>query len=336
MISAFRAVFGVLLFSTHQFGQKNYFNKVTRALLQNNLLTNLFHTTRHPERSGATQRICTRVSEAKLVPKTTLLRAVQIQDRTGFCIAFHGCKILNQVQDDSVVGMFDKNRRAAFTLAEVLITLGIIGIIAILTIPSLINKITDLQYKEKKKKNYSVFAQAMKMVEIEDNMVFQKEENWTNLPIYLCKLAQHLKAVKNGLDCSIVLSDEFDPTNDNSFKTDFKWHNEWYQKDTKPIYLNPGYNSNTFQLQDGTLINYGCLNQVFIDVNGFKKPNTVGKDIFYFLLTENGLTFWENAHGNIINACNSEYSTLINSQNYLQDCETGSGWGCSPKYIFNK
>ncbi len=232
--------------------------------------------------------------------------------------------------------MFDKNRRTAFTLAEVLITLGIIGIIAILTIPSLINKITDLQYKAAFKKNYSVFAQAMKMVEIEDNMVFQKEENWTNLPIYLCKLAQHLKAVKNGLDCSIVLSDEFDPTNDNSFKTDFKWHNEWYQKDTKPIYLNPGYNSNTFQLQDGTLINYGCLNQVFIDVNGFKKPNTVGKDIFYFLLTENGLTFWENAHGNIINACNSEYSTLINSQNYLQDCETGSGWGCSPKYIFNK
>ena len=69
----------------------------------------LFHTTRHSERSeeslneilrlkpqGATQRICT-------ARKTTLLRAVQIQDRrhTEFCIAFHGCKILKQVQDDS-------------------------------------------------------------------------------------------------------------------------------------------------------------------------------------------------------------------------------------------
>ena len=317
------AVFGSLFHTTRNFGRKNYFNKVTRALLQNNLLTNLFHTTRHPERSGATH-----------------------VDTLGFALSStrhseRSEESLNEIlrlkpQGATHVGMFDKNRRTAFTLAEVLITLGIIGIIAILTIPSLINKITDLQYKAAFKKNYSVFAQAMKMVEIEDNMVFQKEENWTNLPIYLCKLAQHLKAVKNGLDCSIVLSDEFDPTNDNSFKTDFKWHNEWYQKDTKPIHLNPGYNSNTFQLQDGTLINYGCLNQVFIDVNGFKKPNTVGKDIFYFLLTENGLTFWENAHGNIINACNSEYSTLINSLNYLQDCETGSGWGCSPKYIFNK
>ena len=41
-------------------------------------------------------------------------------------------KIKGQIFD-----MFDKNRRAAFTLAEVLITLGIIGVVTALTIPTL-------------------------------------------------------------------------------------------------------------------------------------------------------------------------------------------------------
>ena len=104
-----------------------FFNKVVMALHQNNLLTNLFRPTRHPERSGAThvgtfdnnrhaaftlaegatQRICTRVSEAKLVPKTTLLRAVQIQDRRYIrvCISSNVGKILRKT------GHFSQNQR---------------------------------------------------------------------------------------------------------------------------------------------------------------------------------------------------------------------------------
>lgn len=39
------------------------------------------------------------------------------------------------------------SKRAAFTLAEVLITLAIIGIVAALTIPTLINNAQDRQFK---------------------------------------------------------------------------------------------------------------------------------------------------------------------------------------------
>ena len=38
-------------------------------------------------------------------------------------------------------------KKNAFTLAEVLITLGIIGIVAAITIPTLINNVQDAQYK---------------------------------------------------------------------------------------------------------------------------------------------------------------------------------------------
>ena len=43
-------------------------------------------------------------------------------------------------EGDTYVAHFDKSRRVAFTLAEVLITLGIIGVVAALTIPNLIAK----------------------------------------------------------------------------------------------------------------------------------------------------------------------------------------------------
>ncbi len=49
-----------------------------------------------------------------------------------------------------------------FTLAEVLITLGIIGIVAAMTIPTLIAKVQHIQYRVSYKKAYSVINQALK------------------------------------------------------------------------------------------------------------------------------------------------------------------------------
>ncbi len=49
----------------------------------------------------------------------------------------------------------------AFTLAEVLITLGIIGIVAALTIPTLINNAQKQQYVSIDKKTYSQLSQIL-------------------------------------------------------------------------------------------------------------------------------------------------------------------------------
>ena len=47
----------------------------------------------------------------------------------------------------------------AFTLAEVLITLVIIGVIVSMTIPTLINKTQNQEFVSRLKKTYSTFAQ---------------------------------------------------------------------------------------------------------------------------------------------------------------------------------
>lgn len=60
--------------------------------------------------------------------------------------------------------------KSAFTLAEVLITLGIIGIIAALTIPGLLTKCKEMQYRTAYKKVYSSLNQAIKYAQEDDGV----------------------------------------------------------------------------------------------------------------------------------------------------------------------
>ena len=80
-------------------------------------------------------------------------------------------EILKQVQDDiniflkrtySPIHLFtySHRKRAAFTLAEVLITLGIIGVVAAMTIPSLIQQYKIQEYVSKLNKFYTVISNA--------------------------------------------------------------------------------------------------------------------------------------------------------------------------------
>ena len=59
----------------------------------------------------------------------------------------------------------DKSRRVAFTLAEVLITLGIIGVVAALTLPTVINKVQSVILKNQFKKAYSSLLNAINLVQ---------------------------------------------------------------------------------------------------------------------------------------------------------------------------
>lgn len=61
-----------------------------------------------------------------------------------------------------------------FTLAEVLITLGIIGVVAALTLPSVIQKYQKKVTVERLKKSYSTLAQAVQM-SVKDN---DEVETW--------------------------------------------------------------------------------------------------------------------------------------------------------------
>ena len=53
------------------------------------------------------------------------------------------------------------NKKWAFTLAEVLITLAIIGVVSALTVPTVIKSTQEQQARAKVKKNFSVLSRAL-------------------------------------------------------------------------------------------------------------------------------------------------------------------------------
>ena len=70
-------------------------------------------------------------------------------------------------------------RVAAFTLAEVLITLGIIGIVAAMTLPALINNYNTKLTETRLKKFYSIFNQAI-LRSVNDNGPFEGWDYWVD------------------------------------------------------------------------------------------------------------------------------------------------------------
>ncbi len=67
--------------------------------------------------------------------------------------------------------------RKGFTLAEVLITIGIIGVVAAMTIPTLITKYKRHVAEVKLQKFYSVINNAMKMIEQNYGEIFRSNYN---------------------------------------------------------------------------------------------------------------------------------------------------------------
>ncbi len=68
----------------------------------------------------------------------------------------------------SPIGLFALRKRAAFTLAEVLITLAVIGIVAAMTIPTVMNKYNQILAETRLKLFYSTMNNAIALSEIDN------------------------------------------------------------------------------------------------------------------------------------------------------------------------
>lgn len=68
-----------------------------------------------------------------------------------------------------------KNKKFAFTLAEVLITLGVIGVVSAITMPTLIQNYQKNVTVNRLKETYSILSQAVKMSEIDNGDITEWE-----------------------------------------------------------------------------------------------------------------------------------------------------------------
>ncbi len=210
-------------------------------------------------------------------------------------------------------------KRYAFTLAEVLITLGIIGVVAALTIPTLMQKTDERETVAKVKKNVKIFSDAAEMAVLEHGnidkweLVYDEEESIARVAEYL---KPHLKIQK---DCGQNICDEY------SVESFYTLQGNLYSASSLPY-----TKLQRLILADGSvaLIRAGAADfSVFIDTNGNNGPNTLGRDIFRFIYNKNGKIFFNN-YG-LSPAYSQEEGEAPNPERWkLCNPQYGEGWAC--------
>lgn len=185
--------------------------------------------------------------------------------------------------------------KKGFTLAEVLITLAIIGVVAAMTIPSLIQNTNKQELVTALQKEYATFSQAYNLVLLENGG----------------DITSIITGITNTDDVNFL----------NAFSTKFKMIKNcgsemgcWYASSQKGLNgtqvntnIDQGFNTMYAKaiLADGAMIlidisnatcsgtagttNLGVCGNLVVDINGAKGPNTVGRDYFNFWITKTGI-----------------------------------------------
>ena len=168
----------------------------------------------------------------------------------------------------------DLHKKVAFTLAEVLISLGIIGVVAALTLPSVINKYRSFVLEQQFKKSYSNLSQTIINMK-RDSGLEHLRDNYVHYDTNSGYDSTLVKAFYDSFDSHIAPVDKLK-----------KIYSVTNYSGTGTSATDYGYDwpRALFVLADGSsvgrLVNNGCL-LFWIDSNGpYKKPNRYGFDIF--------------------------------------------------------
>lgn len=187
-----------------------------------------------------------------------------------------------------------------FTLAEVLITLGIIGVVAALTMPVLLGSATSIRFKSQFKKTLSVLNQSVKLYSAHNNIDLSSDlADNGDYDVWARILLENINGISNINTRSGVALDYY-----RNFQNEYL---HVYDGNSYLLYDFGGYDS-TYLMPDGALFVYdnksscslrqglnirdalvnvksdinadGSINSVsilncigFIDVNGFNPPN---------------------------------------------------------------
>lgn len=217
------------------------------------------------------------------------------------------------------VGSYFRHWCGAFTLAEVLITLGIIGVVAAMTMPSLIQNYQEKATVTKLKKFYSLVSQAYVSI-LNDEGGSDTLQAGDDLEM-MEKFGKYLKYQKTcGRNKGCFPNVTYKSVTGNGY-------NKWEDDTT--------YRSRAI-LTDGTLImfNLNALRnnsdnfyaQIYVDINGFKGPNQLGRDFFYFYISPE----------KIVPGGAKVLETIFPDQKFDENCIQQNGYACAAWVIYNE
>lgn len=168
----------------------------------------------------------------------------------------------------------------AFTLAEVLITLTIIGIIAAITIPILQENIQNNQFKQAAKEAFSKSSQVVQQMRQEEGGSLSNYINDSNYS-FKNDFIKHFKTIKDcGLQACVrqeVESSSYKTLTGEKANTTLGGEGQFVTVDGM-----------FYNIQNG--LSWAGAIMIIVDVNGYEKlPNTYGKDVFFFEIVNDNL-----------------------------------------------
>ncbi|MDD3594295.1 MAG: prepilin-type N-terminal cleavage/methylation domain-containing protein [Candidatus Gastranaerophilales bacterium] len=181
----------------------------------------------------------------------------------------------------------------AFTLAEVLITLMVIGVLAAITIPSLVQSFEERAAVSQLRKTYAALQQAFKLAENENGPV---ASSYTTVSEYAKALTKYLPVIKDCGTQALGCAGKYKLINGDNYVESQEYYNvEGYNTAYKVvlndgagvyIFFSPGCNDSAY----GSLYykNKSC-SLLTVGINGAKPPNLFGKDMFFFCNTTEGI-----------------------------------------------
>ena len=191
--------------------------------------------------------------------------------------------------------IFYNHKFFAFTLAEVLITLGIIGVVAAITLPTLISNYQMKSFEVAFKREYSTLQNAIDYAMATDNLseCYVYLTYGSNGGYYTAK-TEDCKQLFESLNANLQLKTLNSDINKRYTKRDAV-----LSGGGKAINTSVSYDSITqytpYMQKDGSIIFYTNVNitggpyhrsVIVIDVNGEKGPNKWGYDVFWMNLTK--------------------------------------------------
>ncbi len=172
-----------------------------------------------------------------------------------------------------------------------MITLGIIGVVAALTIPTLISKFEEKALVSQFKKTYSMLNQALQLANYENGVEFKcytKLRNFGNDNYYeYSECTEFWDVYFNELKFL-----KYDTLNSLPYKTKAEVLAEGGGVTNNACSFSLVANTRKYYLQDGAVIYVNPLHNshitlfMIVDINGDKGPNKWGYDVFYLTPTK--------------------------------------------------
>ncbi len=295
--------------------------------------------------------------EAGFEPSPAFVMLTGVRKRLLPLTKREGCdSVISNNFSDTVFSRFTSyfsRKRTAFTLAEVLITLGIIGIVAAMTMPTLISKHEKKVYGTKLIQTYSILNQGFRayLGQNETDLLSQTPafdsihnsavsscdpENWDNPA---CKeFVDEMSKIFNGIHLNKTGVVTYKYLKANGTGTRGPWSFTLNNGAVMYIGVSKNYNTTgrlTQVKRYGTKLTTSVA-YLDIDINGAKKPNRWGRDFFEFQVSDEGIVIPEGGKDYSVFR-NGNLDSMWNSQYLYWGCkpETTSprGWGCGARVI---